>query len=481
MITHCYKIGIAAFMLAVVSFFGCSQEVSGDQTSGEQISPTETQTQEASLEKPQIAGEFFGVPVPMGNYYFAKRVVATFDARWRGIPQTQEELEDMVWQELLLSYEAFRRDITPEDSKVDEEIDKILKAEKVEFNWRQDKEEFERWSKDKLGVSPEVFRNQVVHLVTLEMLRQEVLDSIKPEVTEEEAYQKFLDEYNTLFVELVEFEDIEAAKKFYQEVTQPLPPDALDALIWGDFILSYEAVKRGIEVEDKEVDARIQDFLRSREVRFNWQTNKEEYLNWIQENIGVSEEIFRKRLMHFAKIEKLMQAIAQNEQPQVDSQYEQYLKEQGTINTAYKNFFSVYPPLDGDVLRFSSLKEAEEFYNKLGREPGPWEEKKRKEPKLFKRPGFVALDFLIHMWGFKREDAYAMMEKNVGDFYPPAPIYKGYAVFKILKLRKADGATFAQRKEYYFKRLETIKKQQGFKEWLEKLKKEANIKVYLNQ
>jgi hypothetical protein len=130
------------------------------------------------------------------------------------------------------------------------------------------------------------------------------------------------------------------------------------------------------------------------------------------------------------------------------------------------------------VLQFPTLQEAKKFYNTLEREPGPWEEKKREEPKLFKRPGFVALDFLIHMWGFNREDAYAMMEKNIGDFYPPSPIYQGYAVFKILKLRRAEESTFEERKEYYFKRVETIKKHQGYKEWLEKLKEEADTKIY---
>ena len=91
----------------------------------------------AAAVKPELAGEFFNTPVPMANYYFAKRAVATFSAPWRGTPQTLAELEDMTWQELLLSYEAFRRNIEVAQQEVDDEIDKTLQADKVTFKWKR--------------------------------------------------------------------------------------------------------------------------------------------------------------------------------------------------------------------------------------------------------------------------------------------------------------------------------------------------------
>lgn len=286
-------------------------------------------------EENKIAGEFFGVPVPIGNYYFAKRVVLSFGANWRGSPQTEEELEDLVWQELLFSYEAFRRGIEVTDEEVNVEVDKILKAEKVDFNWRQDTNAFKKWVEEKLQEPVELFRNQIEHLVKLEKLRQQVLDSIEPEVTEEEAYQKFLDEYNSLGVELIQFDDseIEEAKKIYEE--------------------------------------------------------------------------------------------------------------------ALSN-------------------------------PEAWEKKKQEDLKSFKDlKGPYALDFLIHLWGFKREDAYAMIDMKEGDFYKPSPIYKGYGVFKIASTRKADPGEFEKRRDSYFEKLRMIKKYEGFKEWAERLKEQANIKVFI--
>lgn len=284
------------------------------------------------IKKNEIAGELFGVPVPVGNYYFAKRVVLTFNAGWRGIPQNEEELEDLVWQELLFSYEAFRRGIKVTDEEINERIDEILKSEKVDFNWKEDTTAFKNWTEEKLQEPLELFRNQVKHLITLGKLRQQVMDSIEPEVTGEEAHRKFLDEYNTLSLELVEFDGQKEAEKFFSEI-------------------------------------------------------------------------------------------------------------------------KLYPEL--------------------------WDKKREKEPKAFKKPGFVALDFLMHMWGLRREDVYKMIDMQVGDFYAPAPIYKGYGVFKILEIRKADPDEFEKRRDDYFEKLKMIKKYEGFKRWAESLKEKANTKVFI--
>jgi parvulin-like peptidyl-prolyl isomerase len=306
---YCFIFLASIFVLGVINFYG--NDLDKDE---------------------EIAGEIFGVPVPLSNYYFAKKVVLTFNANWRSTPRDEKELEDLVWQELILSYEAFRRGIEVSDEEINEEIDKILKSQKVDFDWRKDTKDFKKWVKDKLGEDIETFRNQIIHLLKLEKLRKQVLDNIHPQVTEEEAYQKFLDEYNTLSVELIRFDDLEEAKKFYK---------------------------------------------------------------------------------------------------------------------------------------------------KIKKNPKIWEKEKQRNPDLFKRPGFVALDFLLHMWKFKRADVYKMIKMKEGEFYPPAPIYKGYAVFKILKIRPAEPKKFKEKKNYYFERVKMIKKYEGYKKWLEDLKKEAEVKVYI--
>ena len=95
-------------------------------------------SQTVQTKNPEIAGEFFGIQVPTSNYYFAKNIISVFGTRWRGVPKTPEEIEKQVWIEILLSYEAFRRNIKVKDEEVDEEIGKMLKSHKVSFDWKKE-------------------------------------------------------------------------------------------------------------------------------------------------------------------------------------------------------------------------------------------------------------------------------------------------------------------------------------------------------
>jgi hypothetical protein len=174
--------------------------------------------QGSSPQGQNYAGEFFGIQVPIGNYYFVKGALMVFGNKWGPQPTTAEELESCVWNDLLLSYEAFRKNIEVKQEEVDEEITKILRDEGVKFDWRKDKEAYAKWLKDKTGEPPELFQNQLKHLIQLKKLRDQVMDGIKPEVSEEEAHQEFLNEYNTLSVELAQFNELKDAEEFYKKV-----------------------------------------------------------------------------------------------------------------------------------------------------------------------------------------------------------------------------------------------------------------------
>jgi len=429
--------------------------------------------------KSSYAGEFFGIHVPIGNYYFAKRVVATFNASWRPVPKDKEQLEELTWQELLLSYEAYRRGIQATDEEVDKEIDKTMKQEKVDFDWKKDEDAFNKWVKERLKEPPELFRNQIEHLVKLNKLRNQVIESIKPEVSEEEAYQKFLDEYNTLSVELVQFDDLKEAEEFYKNLKEPLSDDRVSHLVWEDLVLSYEANRRDITIDDKELNRALSEFFFLNDIRFNWSRDREKLNSYLKDNFGMDAEAFNKVFSKLVIVDKLREKIYAKEEPPIDWEvYNKFLRRNGNFYKAYSRFFNRFK-VRNNILRFPSFNKAKEFYKKIKREENPWDDKKRKQPNLFKRPGFVSLDFLINIWKFKRADAYKMLDYTAGSFYQPSPIYKGYAVFKILKVRKAKKEDFEKRKEYYFNRVKMIKKYEGFKKWLKDLKEKANIKIYL--
>jgi hypothetical protein len=118
----------------------------------------------------------------------------------------------------LLSYEAFRRDIKVEQKQLEDEITKMFKAEDVKFDWKTDKKAYEDWVKERAKEPVDVFENQMRHQIQLENLRKQVLDSFKPIVTEKEAFKEFLNEYNTLELELVQFDDLAKAREFFKRM-----------------------------------------------------------------------------------------------------------------------------------------------------------------------------------------------------------------------------------------------------------------------
>jgi len=169
----------------------------------------------------QPAGEFFGTPVPMDNYRFVKAALVIFGSRWGAEPSTPQEVEDRVWEDLLLSYEAHRRNIIVPQKDLDDEITKLLKAEKVAFDWKNDKASFEKWVKDRVREPGQLFENQLRHLLQLQLLRESVRKSFQPQATQEEAMQEYMNEYNTLSVEFVQFEDLKAAQDYYVKMKDP--------------------------------------------------------------------------------------------------------------------------------------------------------------------------------------------------------------------------------------------------------------------
>ena len=63
--------------------------------------------------KDDIVGEFSraGIKITAGNYYFAKGAIMVLGSSRGSSPQTSEKIEEQTWEDLLLSYEAFKRSV----------------------------------------------------------------------------------------------------------------------------------------------------------------------------------------------------------------------------------------------------------------------------------------------------------------------------------------------------------------------------------
>lgn len=308
-----------------------AQEPIQQKSAGNLSQEAQAQHRGEAKEPPKLAGELFGVQVPLQNYLFVKGVLAVFGNRGGPLPKTSEEAERYAWDQLLLSYEAFRRGIVVDKEEVEREIDRMLQSDKLEIDRQKDRDAYERWAREKAGEPAELLENQIRHLLQIEKLRTVIMESIEPQVKDSEAYQEFLNEHNNLGVELVEFDAENNAGKFYREVK--------------------------------------------------------------------------------------------------------------------KN-------------------------------PKRWDEEKTKMPNNFKRPGSVSLEFLIDIWGFPKDAAYRMMSMGQGDVHPPAPIYRGYAVFKVLDKSAADKSLYKKQKKSYYDQVRRRKRYEELGRWFEDFKKMSNLKVY---
>jgi hypothetical protein len=154
-----------------------------------------------------------------------------------------------------------------------------------------------------------------------------------------------------------------------------------------------------------------------------------------------------------------------------------------TEEEAVQEFLNEHNTLSVELAEFETLEEAESFYQRLREDPTVWdheaEQDKAKAPEeqSFRRPGFVALEFLMDMWKLPQAAVYDMIEMEVGSIYHPVPIYRGVGVFKILEIRRANEAEFPTYRESYHEQLRAKKRYEGFWNWKAALRREANIKV----
>lgn len=168
----------------------------------------------------ETAGMIFGVPVPLGNYYFAKRVAYMFPKPWEE-QATPEERERLIWEALLLHFDSFRRGVTISDQELEQGINEVLKSQQQAFTRGGDPAAYASWVKEHVQEEPELFENQMRYLFQIEKFKRQMRESLPVMVTEAEMQQEFLNEKHHVGGEMVTFDTKDAAQALYDEVRQP--------------------------------------------------------------------------------------------------------------------------------------------------------------------------------------------------------------------------------------------------------------------
>ncbi len=211
------KRALRMFAFALLAASPCAQ-------ADEHAAPTNTQ----QSPQEQIAGYIFGVPVPAGNYYFAKVVAYRFPHPWEE-NLSAEEREKAIWEALILHYESFRRGVTVTDAELEQRINGVLKSQKQTFTRSQDRAAYTQWVKETVGEEVELFENQMRYMLQIDKLKDQVRQSAEVAVSEEEMQQEFLNEKNHVGGEMVTFDAKNVAQSFYEQVKEPAAWEAMKA------------------------------------------------------------------------------------------------------------------------------------------------------------------------------------------------------------------------------------------------------------
>ncbi len=166
----------------------------------------------------EVAGEFFGQPVSLNNYAFAKRVAMMFPRPWGAPDLTGQALEDFVWEQLLLHYASFQRGIQATDDELEVMVNELLRNQGQSFSRRGDPEAYQRWVRETLGYDAAMLENHIRYLIQIRKLNEQILQEQRVTVTEEEMQQEFLNEQHHVGGEMVVFETRDLADAFFRKV-----------------------------------------------------------------------------------------------------------------------------------------------------------------------------------------------------------------------------------------------------------------------
>lgn len=226
----------------------------------------------------------------------------------------------------------------------------------------------------------------------------------------------------------------------------PQNEEELDGYVWDYLLLSYEAFLNNIVASAEEISAETKQLLK--------------------EKTNHTTAVFENQVRFIVEVGKLRQSIINN------------FSVTASDEEALAQFQDEHNCLSLEIAGFLKEEDAAGFFEKVKQDPKLWEEQKGKYPDSFKLYTLADLNLLMSELGINRDVLYKMLEVESGGIYPPLQIVRGFAVFKILNKKLAQEAEYAKLKYRYLEQIKERKRNQGFEEWLGRVKQKAKIKIY---
>ncbi|MFH0732331.1 MAG: peptidylprolyl isomerase [Candidatus Omnitrophota bacterium] len=166
-----------------------------------------------------IIGEAFGKPVTEKEFGYYLRTAQIFTRQGKdekaqgGQQRDEEQLRLEAWQNLIYVTDAKVLGIVASEEETKQELQRLLSDKNMEYG----SSDYKAMVTLQFGESPEVFERRVQDLVSVNKLL-DIKNNPEVTVTDEDMYQKFLDEYNSFESEYIWFATKEAAEEFFEKV-----------------------------------------------------------------------------------------------------------------------------------------------------------------------------------------------------------------------------------------------------------------------
>lgn len=243
-------------------------------------------------------------------------------------------------------------------------------------------------------------------------------------------------------------------------------PEQREQTIWDNLILSYEAFRRNIQVTDDELGQRLDGLIRDQQATFDRKQDPAAYAQWVKDNLKEEVTLFENQMRYLAQIDKLKETVGRELQVTVTGQEMRsvFLDEQNHIG--------------GEFKLFDTQAEADAFYQEW-KDPRKWDAKQKEDAKFFRPYSLMTLEAIIDLWGVPRQQVYAFHAMKLGSVGAPMPFGRQWGVFRLLEKRTGDFKDFPQQRDYFAKKIEYRKRNDGIKAWVKELRAAAKLKVYV--
>ena len=164
---------------------------------------------------PPAIGEAFGKPVLKEEFDFAYKTTGIFSVSQKE-PENDEQHRAETWKHLMFLREADRRGIQVPREEVEKELARLLQEKDIVYGSLN----YHEFVKQNFGEDAKVFESRIEGLLKVKKMLDQILHPPAPHIAAEDAKQKFLNQYNSMLTEFVNFPTLEEANAFFKKISQ---------------------------------------------------------------------------------------------------------------------------------------------------------------------------------------------------------------------------------------------------------------------